>query len=421
MLFVLLLYFLAFAWLSWRNLLYGLLLIAAFLPSYLIRFQIFGLPLTVLEVMILIVVAVWVVKNRHGLFTILRETKNPVQLLKKLPDQNRVWFWTILVFFLAATISMVISPNTRSAWGIWKAYFLEPILLFSVFISTVKTAADRDKILYALTIGALAVAIFAVIQKFTGWLIPNPFWQAAATRRVTSFFGYPNAVALYLAPLLPLIIYLAATNRSRLQTALLVFTALASILAIVFAKSTGAIIALLITTIIFLLIQQKTRKLTIAIIILAALLWPLWPGREDLIKEVWVTDGSGKLRLYMWAETVEMLKTKPLLGAGLATYQEAVRPYHILKWAEIYLYPHNLFLNFWSETGLLGLLIFAILIWLYYQELWLAPKPGLTTALALSMMVLLIHGLVDVPYFKNDLAVLFWLLIGLALLNRRVN
>jgi len=31
------------------------------------------------------------------------------------------------------------------------------------------------------------------------------------------------------------------------------------------------------------------------------------------------------------------------------------------------------------------------------------------------MIVLLVHGLVDTPYFKNDLSVLFWLIIGLGI------
>ena len=210
-------------------------------------------------------------------------------------------------------------------------------------------------------------------------------------------------------------------TRNDVKRAFLAIAILVSILAIVFAKSTGALIALLATTLIFLLIQPKTRKLTVILIILAALVWPLLPGREQIAQEISLNTGSGKIRLYMWAETIEMLKTRPLWGAGLAAYQEAVRPYHVFKWAEIYLYPHNLILTFWSETGLLGLLAFIILIWLYYRELWFSPRNGLVAALAAAMLILLIHGLVDVPYFKNDLSVLFWMLVGLTVLQRRTN
>jgi hypothetical protein len=37
----------------------------------------------------------------------------------------------------------------------------------------------------------------------------------------------------------------------------------------------------------------------------------------------------------------------------------------------------------------------------------------------LAMVAILVHGLVDVPYFKNDLAFEFWLLAGLTLAGRR--
>jgi len=91
-----------------------------------------------------------------------------------------------------------------------------------------------------------------------------------------------------------------------------------------------------------------------------------------------------------------MLKDGRLItGAGLANYQATVEPYHtqgifikdfsdpdaqrklvfneayrMAHWQplEIYLYPHNLVLNFWSELGLAGLLLF---IWIILKYFWL--------------------------------------------------
>lgn len=412
--FLLILFFALFAWLAWRNLLYGLALITAFLPSYLIRFQVFGTPLTLLEGMILLIAGIWLIKKRP-LFVAPRG-------LTRNDKQAAAWLITTLAFLLAATLSAAISPNARAAWGVWKAYFIEPILFFVALISTIKTRQELHKLLYALAAGAFAVSTFAVVQKFTGWHIPNPFWQVAATRRVTSFFGYPNAVSLYLAPIIPLIIYLLAQARQSKYRSAQVFldaTIILSLLAIIFAKSTGALIALAATALIYGLFILRFRKWTLLALVSVALLWPFVPSRENISKEILLRDTSGQIRVFMWAETLEMLKKNPLLGKGLATYKNAVRPYHILKWAEIYLYPHNLFLTFWSETGFLGLLAFVILIWLYYKELWLVPGDGLTLALGASMLIILIHGLVDVPYFKNDLSVFFWLLVGITILQRR--
>ena len=156
-------------------------------------------------------------------------------------------------------------------------------------------------------------------------------------------------------------------------------------------------------------------------------------------------DTDGQIRQELWKETWQMLKDgKLLLGAGLANYQSAVAPYHqsgiyvrnddpeFDKWVaisleyqqkvwqplEIYLYPHNIFLNFWSELGLAGMLLF---VWIIGKFLMLDfrllisdyKNKSLILGLTGAMIVIVVHGLVDAPYFKNDLAVLFWLLIGM--------
>ena len=117
----------------------------------------------------------------------------------------------------------------------------------------------------------------------------------------------------------------------------------------------------------------------------------------------------------MWQETWQMLKTRPLLGAGLTNYQRVIQPYHQKDYIEIYLYPHNIFLNFWSELGLLGLLSFLLIVGWFYRVGFRNRNKNDSIMLMAGMSVILIHGLVDVPYFKNDLSILWWLIIGMML------
>lgn len=157
-------------------------------------------------------------------------------------------------------------------------------------------------------------------------------------------------------------------------------------------------------------------------------------------------DLSGQIRRQQWKETIQMLSDgRYISGAGLSNYQEAVKTFHqegifvknddpdwyrkvvwndeykkkVWQPVEIYMYPHNIFLNFWTEIGLLGALLFTWLIGRYfYEAIRLQSKldrAARMMALGLigAMSALCIHGLVDVPYFKNDLSVLFWLLIAL--------
>jgi len=426
MLFIVLLaiFYLLFAFLSYRNLLWGLILIGAFLPSYLIRYNIFGFPSTVLEGMILIVFGLWIVQHRRQWAGVVQAASRG----KKLPNPFGRWFFATVLFLIASLVSIYIAPNHWSALGLWRAYFLEPIIFFIILISTVKNKEDAYKIIWGVVLGGIPVAALAVAQKFTGWLIPNPFWQAEATRRVTSVFGYPNAVALYLTPLLPLVVYLFENSVRKTKGLIwqdLFYSVIffLFILAIIFTKSAGALIALAGTLIVLGLLFRRTRKFVVGLIIVGAALFLLTPLKDPIKEEFLFKGVSGQLRISMWGETVEMLRNHPIFGAGLSAYQEVVHSYHILPWAEIYLYPHNLFLNFWSEVGFVGLVAFLWLLLLFFRASWEILKPHrgedlwLVEIISASMLIIFIQGLVDVPYFKNDLAIFFWLLMGLMAIN----
>ncbi|NIA18418.1 MAG: hypothetical protein GWO79_00900, partial [Actinobacteria bacterium] len=397
----------------------------------------------------------------------------------------------IILLLIISYIAVAVSGFSNDALGIWKAYFFEPALLF---ILAINVFGNRDtkkspqppfnkgwnKILWPLAISALIVSLFAIYQKFTGAFIPNEFWAAEETRRVTSFFGYPNAVGLYLGPII-LVLFgwivsglntsqitnykLQITNKFKITNskilARILFAGIViilSVLAIYFAKSEGALIGVAAGLFVFgFLSNRKIRWITAGAAVLAAAgIMAFTPIREYAAEKIMLKDLSGEIRKAQWMETVEMLKDGRLItGAGLANYQEAIKPYHkegiffnkdndpdfIRKivifderykskyWqpTEIYLYPHNIFLNFWVELGIAGVLLFTWIIGKYFYigfKIIRNPKSEirnphglknkyLTSGLLGAMAVMVIHGMVDVPYFKNDLAVMFWVFIAM--------
>ena len=73
---------------------------------------------------------------------------------------------------------------------------------------------------------------------------------------------------------------------------------------------------------------------------------------------------------------------------------------------------------FWLTTGVLGILgflgVLGYVIWLGLKN----PNPLKNIVLA-GLAVIILQGLVDTPYFKNDLSVLFWLVLGnMLILNK---
>ncbi len=403
---LLIIFCLCFSVLAWRKTLWGVLIISALLPLYLIRFHIAFLPMTLLEAMILILFLIWLFKNKFS--------RHKVGISASL-RQDKVWLALIIAWLIAATISVFTAPDLETALGLWKAYFIEPILFLIVFVDTIKTKKDLYKVFMALGISAIYIGALAVYQKFTGYLIPNAEWYAPETRRITGVYGFPNAVGLYFAPLAVLFFGLAIKNIKKVL--IFIFYAVAFILSclgITFAVSEGAIVGVVAGIFFFLLINKKTRipAIVLAIILIIALQFNV-PLKDKVAEKLTLQDFSGKLRLEMWGETFEMLKESPIWGAGLGGYQEAVAPFHNKDYIEIYLYPHNKFLNFWSELGIFGLIIFfLILIKFFYDGFITKQNKFLAIILMSAMAAMLIHGLVDVPYFKNDLAVLFWLIVG---------
>jgi O-antigen ligase len=435
-----------FAVLAWRNLVLAISFIVFALSSYLIRFEVFNIPLTLLEIMILTLFAVFILKRFFD-----KENQSFLEKigLKTIKFSN--YKWLILAWLFAATVAVFVSDNRLAALGVWKAYFIEPILFFIVFINTIKSKQDLNKIFNALGVSAIAISVFAIYQKFTGAFIFNETWFDPATRRVTSFFGYPNAVGLYLAPIAVLFIgKFCQWFFARLETfknsetknwiikllkpkfrpkagqpladteLLLPFFYLiiitTSVLAIWFARSEGAIFGLAVGCLLLGLLLNKLRPITLlaaGAIVAALILTPSFG--HWAVDKANLRDFSGQLRLVIWQETQEMLAASPVFGAGLANFQTAVAPYHHAKHIfEVYLYPHQIILNFWSELGIFGVLIFIWLVVKFFFNYLKVPAGNRDDYKILLAIILAIlaHGLVDVPYFKNDLSVMWWLWVG---------
>ena len=194
-----------------------------------------------------------------------------------------------------------------------------------------------------------------------------------------------------------------------------------SIISIYFAHSTGALVALFSGLLITGLFFKKTKIFSIIILIIFFLLFSLNFIPQKIQDELLLKDWSGFVRKVGWQESLEMLKNNFIFGAGLSGYPEVFAEYHKIDFIEIFQYPHNIILNFWSEIGLGGLIIFILLIIYYFYKIYKINNNILKFFLIYSMLIILIHGLVDVPYFKNDLAILFWVLFLLVLLNHETS
>ncbi|OGH84713.1 MAG: hypothetical protein A2261_01830 [Candidatus Magasanikbacteria bacterium RIFOXYA2_FULL_44_8] len=412
MFWILLLYLICVFVFSWKNFRAGVGLLILLLPAYLIRIRIGPLPTTVLEMTLGAVCLVWLIKY-------FREDGGKIVVAVK----ERPWFFGLVGFFFVASlvgifvsgvgaIKLNYGQNTYQAFGIWRAFFLEPMILFFILLGRVKSGAlSVGDITKFLIWSGVSVALVAVSQKIFGWPYAPSLWNDEIGGRATSFFTSPNAVGLYLGPLF--VLCLTRLLRWKYIPDLIWFVLFG--LALLFSWSQGAWLALSGAVIIILyLLRKKRTAIVIALLGLAlALYWV--PVREAMT----FADKASQNRLHLWNYSWQYLSQSPahfIGGAGLRQFFWKVQyPFfqedtHAM---EILTYPHNFFLNFWSEIGLVGAGAFlGILGYLFYLSAQIYRRDKLLGAGMIGLLVVyFIHGLVDVPYFKNDLSIMFWLYV----------
>jgi O-antigen ligase len=186
----------------------------------------------------------------------------------------------------------------------------------------------------------------------------------------------------------------------------------------IIAVSQGGVVAIIFSLFLSLILAKKFIKWSwlVGIFVLLALLVII--TKIDFNPKLNLASSSLDIRFNQWQETINLLSDNFLLGVGLNAYQSALKYYHQNDWLEIYLYPHNIFLNFWTEMGIFGLIVFlALLVYIFYLLKRIFKfKSYLARPLAMMWATWFVHGLVDVPYFKNDLSILFFVMLGLTFL-----
>jgi O-antigen ligase len=416
--------FIIFSLVAYKNFRLAVGIFIILLPTYLIRFNIGSLPTTLLEVGFFGIFLVWLIKYAR------RDFKKIFLLF----SNYSLLFIAISIFIIFSIVAIFVSGDYYSALGIWRAYFLEPIILFLMLLGRYKQI-KRNDLIWFLILSTLSISIYAVIQKITGWGITIPEWIPAETRRVTAFYTTPNAIGLYLAPIVFLSLFKLVDKlghkRSLIEyvkkitlepTRLFAFVTLVlSLLAIIFAKSQGALIGLAVGLVVFLFLAGY-KKIVITVMTILIVISFLLPSLQSAIS---FQDQSSKNRLVLWGQSWQYLTKSPtnfILGAGLRQFYDKVqKPTH--DWTKIYrhIYPHNIFINFWIEIGLFGMLGFVfITMYLVYLTLKIRKRDLVFgSALFAVLATIIVHGLVDVPYFKNDLVFLFWILAALVVISNK--
>jgi O-antigen ligase len=384
---------------------WALALAVAAMPSFVWRFKVGPIPTTPLEILILATFALYIAGR--------------LQTGSWRPQRTGLEIPTALLLF-AGLVAVAVSPDHLGALGIYRAYFIEPAILFYVALDLLRAPQDFRLILLALAAGT---TLFAILN-LGAWAIALLTHQTIATANAPeALYTSPNAVAMFLEP--PVAIatgFVLYANAARDRAVALVSLVIL-LTSMVLTLSRAGLLTLAVLAIAA-VITMPQRKLKIAMLA-GAVVVGLALSRVPYIATRLANQLDPKSpantfegRLQIWNDTLHMLRDHPIFGAGLRAYKQVMAPY-IQGNRGPELYPHDVWLAMWSELGLLGLVAFVVLLAMLLWRGWrgFGAASGFWRPLlwgtAASFVAIAVHGTFDTPYFKNDLAAEFWVLAAL--------
>lgn len=386
-------------WLGYSRVL--LALTAACLPLYAVRWSYGPLPTTLLETLVLATIALYGVACWQQ--RLWRPSRTPYDI-------------GIAALLLSGVIAGVVAKDHRAAIGLYRAYFIEPVVLFYVATDLLRRRRDFRTLLLGLGIGT---SIFAVM---------NVVVFAAAALNNSLHFGAPpsaiytssNAVAMFLEPPAAFAIGLILFSDERRDRLMALAWALILAAAFVLTFSRGGYLALALFGVLTVIKVRPDLRRPLLIVGIAVgvvvLLTVVLASTTPLMKSRFsyrALNYTLQTRSAIFTATLRIIKAHPILGVGLGGYV-----YKLHGFVEIY--PHDVYMTFWVELGLLGLLAFLYIFVKLFVSAWrsLSLASGFEKALLWgvvgTVVTWAVHGVVDSPYWKNDMAVEFWLVVAIS-------
>ncbi len=379
------------------------------------------------EVVIVIGVAAWALRDG---FALLQTRKLPsIMTLMRQPG-----VWTALALGVIGLLWLLVPPSgdlRKVAFRDFRWTVVEPIIFFALMLRWLRSERDIWRM-----VGAWLIAAALVCREGVEQFLFGETWSMEGVGRVSSVYPSATAFGIYVGRALPLAMVLAIFlppkwRAWRIACALL---ALVMALGVLFSFARGAWIGVFVALLAVAIVTRTRWMLaSIGAAVLAglaglALLPFIRVERITSMFNFTSTENTGLSRLKIWISALNVLRDHPITGIGQDQflYQDPDK-YGIpqIRFLTVS-HPHNFLLDFYLRLGVPGIVWIVIaLIFFFRQSITVWKKHAGTQlgALALglfaSMIDFAVHGLLDMAYFTMDLALTFWLTVGVMMLLKR--
>ncbi|MHB8788708.1 MAG: O-antigen ligase family protein [Desulfobulbaceae bacterium] len=334
-------------------------------------------------------------------------------------------FWT----FLALTLGSVLFPPSQFAKLYWLVIALYRLLFSAIIVFALFNRSDQDRpvLRWGLTALCLLLAVLYICEQ-QGLNIQEALKGLSPLRLDQSPWHDKNYAFWQLLLMWGSISLLWQRSRSCTAIAAVVF--LVSVAAILFSTSESSMLALAISSTVFLFANRVRSKgryplyfCLIMSVVLLPLLWvclaPLKPLFADILPQM---EGI-TTRVELFDYTASLIRKELVLGYGFGSTIFMPIPQGEVGWQ--FCFPgghtHNLILQFFIDHGLLGLVFIAAVLALFFHYLHhtLEDNPQAPAIWALVMAGLVLFSLSYATWHADSvLMYCMWFALILAATSR---
>lgn len=291
----------------------------------------------------------------------------------------------ILIYFIVFYLFTLFLSASFSEYKLLGIYSIITTVFFLVIVYVLFALViyynDLSIIIYSIIVSDLIISIrmFADIINLG---IEN-FYKKSIIQSNIDLYGsinYTGFTILFIS--IPILIsYITLKSKSKILMKILYFFVLISLVTtLILSNSRALAIATIISVVIyFSFTNRKILKRIIISFIIVIILFFTIPLLSQLI-ELYFRVETISQREVLWQSGIEVINKYPILGIGPRTF-----PYYFFSTAPSYIFevwtpevvfnsfpqPHNLFLYYWAENGVLG---FVTIIYFFFIFIFLAIK-----------------------------------------------
>ena len=257
------------------------------------------------------------------------------------------------------------------------------------------------------------------------------FYQAAqgVDRPITFLHGsYMQSAMIYLI-LLPTFLVMTLRDSDNIAEKLFYgLNFLVSSAAFVMINTRGAWLALAIVLAFIIAFRLRSRKKIIAaslvFVVMGGIFLMASPKTFNRLATFAnaTSEQSVSERFLMWKSAVHVIEDNLLMGVGFGNYEAAYQEKYILAEAKERFqgHAHNVYLQFWAETGLPGLILFCVLFGYILYWSWRRANSFYGLIIFSATLALMFFGLTDYTISSFSAMRVYWLVFAVCILGLKL-